>query len=102
MFCFISGPPSLPVIENSVEIETNKWQLKVTANQKINITCLAQNGKPAADITWAVNGQEVTQNTYYSVADTPGGLKQQDATGMEGICWRDGLVGPVSLVLGEF
>ena len=70
-----------PVIENAVEVSTDKWQLNVTANEKINITCLAKEGKPGAEISWKVNGVDLADDTYYSVVDTPNGQKQQDATG---------------------
>ena len=38
----------------------------MVAGKAVNLTCHADNGKPAANITWALDGAKVHQNIHYS------------------------------------
>ncbi|XP_076438716.1 kin of IRRE-like protein 1 [Babylonia areolata] len=50
-------PPEQPTIDGAPTIP-------VVLHRPTNVTCRANNGKPAADITWYMDGQRVTHKVY--------------------------------------
>ncbi|XP_078591219.1 kin of IRRE-like protein 1 isoform X2 [Branchiostoma floridae x Branchiostoma japonicum] len=55
-------PPDNPVIEEGSSVS-------VIAGQPKNVTCRADNGKPAATLTWWKDGQEITEGITYITED---------------------------------
>ncbi|KAK2168258.1 hypothetical protein NP493_1239g00032 [Ridgeia piscesae] len=53
----------------------------VVVDKPYNITCHADNGKPAANITWSTDGVEITEKVSFSFTTKPDG-KRQDAVGI--------------------
>ena len=75
----VSVPPAEPQIENA-QRQGNRNFLAVTEGIPSNITCRANRGKPAADITWYLNSVQQTENTATTVV-TEEGVKTKDAIG---------------------
>ena len=74
MFSFCSSaPPDQPHIDGAPVIS-------VVVDTPYDIVCRADNGKPAANVTWSSNGEQITQNVSYSFTTKPDG-KRQDAVG---------------------
>ena len=70
----ITAPPDQPYIDNGPVIS-------VVVDKPYNITCHADNGKPAANITWSTDGVEITEKVSFSFMTKPDG-KRQDAVGI--------------------
>jgi hypothetical protein len=67
-------PPDLPDIRGGPKV-------RVVADEPYNLTCSADNGRPAANISWKVNGKALTEDTYYWSSTQADG-KREDATGL--------------------
>lgn len=52
-FIFFPVPPTLFLQVNGKNVST---EIYVAVNEEINVTCSAIGGKPAANLTWIING----------------------------------------------
>ncbi|XP_078699893.1 nephrin-like [Branchiostoma floridae x Branchiostoma belcheri] len=68
-------PPDDPTIEGY----NTGVDIPVTPSQGLQLTCRCNNGKPAANLTWYRNGEEITEGVSYSRENT-GTEKRQNAT----------------------
>ena len=62
MFCTnhalsVPVPPEQPTIDGAPTIP-------IVLHRPTNVTCRANNGKPAATIAWYIDGQRITQKVY--------------------------------------
>ncbi|GFR88536.1 down syndrome cell adhesion molecule [Elysia marginata] len=64
----VMAAPDDPYIENY----SNNSQVEALYTDKfVNLTCVAENGRPAAQLTWYKNGRKVTENVQYTTQDYP-------------------------------
>lgn len=78
MHC-VPVPPDEPLIDQSEAVD-NFHYLTVTEGTPQNITCRANSGKPAADITWLIDNTVMTEGVTREVVK-PEGVKTEDAVG---------------------
>lgn len=67
-------PPSQPYIQDGPIVE-------VVAEQPHNLTCHADNARPAANVSWESDRTKLSDETYYTYTTQEDG-KRQDAVGM--------------------
>ncbi|XP_019647732.1 PREDICTED: nephrin-like [Branchiostoma belcheri] len=69
----------LPPDDPSIEGYNTGVDIPMTPSQGLQLTCRCNNGKPAANLTWYRNGEEITEGVSYSRENT-GTEKRQNAT----------------------
>ena len=72
-------PPAEPQIADTQSHENLNY-LTITEGIPYNVTCRANGGKPAADITWYVNSVARTEQTTQTVIEEEG-VKTKDSIG---------------------
>ncbi|CAH1797854.1 unnamed protein product [Owenia fusiformis] len=69
-------PPDEPTIDGEPNVE-------VTATQPVNLTCTANNGKPAAKISWYTDGELITGNIHTVTTQHEDGKRENVVSTLE-------------------